>query len=610
TQINGQDILPGQTVDVDNGKVTLNADNTLTFTPDPGYHGDAYFNYTIDDGVDGTATAGVTVTVGQLPVAVDDTARAPYNKPVDIPVLDNDKDPDGNDLHITQVDDQPIAPGEMVTLKDGSGTVTLNDDGTLTFTPSQDYHGDAHFTYTIDDGVDGSATAGVTVTVGQPPVAADTSARTSFEQSTNYINVLAIAKDPDGDPLHVTQVDGQDIAPGGKVTLTDGNGTVTLVNDGVHDGTLVFTPASGYSGTEIFTYTVSDGIDGSATANVTVIVGQNPSPATIALTDADLSLVDASAAFGQTSPSNEAVTPTLTVSGTTTGNGYENTVIANDGHSLHFQVSATDYTAVSVSGLDTGMVISDGHGHSVTSTDNSTPIDLTGWTLDSLQIDNAGPDGSATLAFTATNTVNGETHDTTSYLNIVTADTLLNGAVTGEARLEATTDHATLLVSGDKHDHTLVGHGGNDHLIGGAGNDVLVGGPGNDVMTGGLGNNTFVWHLGDQGKAGTPAIDTITDFGQGGKHDALDLRDLLQGENHTGGNDDIGNLTSYLHVEQHGNDAVIDISSSGGFSQGYNAGAVDQKIVLQGVDLTDGGSLHTDTQIIQNMLMNQKLHTD
>ncbi|PKO24333.1 MAG: midcut-by-XrtH protein, partial [Betaproteobacteria bacterium HGW-Betaproteobacteria-8] len=109
----------------------------------------------------------------------------------------------------------------------------------------------------------------------------------------------------------------------------------------------------------------------------------------------------------------------------------------------------------------------------------------------------------------------------------------------------------------------------------------------------------FKWSLADAGTAGAPAQDVITDFGNG--EDRLDLRDLLQGEA-------TDNLENYLHFETVGSDTVVHISSSGGFSGGYNSGNEDQTITLQNVDLV--GSLTSDQQIIQNLLDSQKLITD
>ena len=51
------------------------------------------------------------------------------------------------------------------------------------------------------------------------------------------------------------------------------------------------------------------------------------------------------------------------------------------------------------------------------------------------------------------------------------------------------------------------------------------------------------------------------------------------------------------------------ISSAGGFASFYSAGQEDQTIILQGVDLTAGGTLN-DQQIIQDLLTKGKLVTD
>ncbi|MBN9698069.1 MAG: type I secretion C-terminal target domain-containing protein, partial [Zoogloea sp.] len=153
---------------------------------------------------------------------------------------------------------------------------------------------------------------------------------------------------------------------------------------------------------------------------------------------------------------------------------------------------------------------------------------------------------------------------------------------------------------------------GNDVIIGGANENTLSGGAGNDTLTGGLGSDVFKWSLGDAGSTSQPAIDAITDFNKaapldGG--DVLDLRELLQGESHSG--TAVGNLGSYLHFERSGSDTVVHVSSNGGYTGGtFNPGATDQKIVLQGVDLTNSGALTNDTQIIQDLLTKGKLNAD
>ena len=170
-------------------------------------------------------------------------------------------------------------------------------------------------------------------------------------------------------------------------------------------------------------------------------------------------------------------------------------------------------------------------------------------------------------------------------------------------------------ITGSDGRDNIAGGSGNDIIHGGGAADIIAGGAGNDTLTGGLGADTFKWNLGDAGTTAKPAVDAITDFNtaspgnatSGG--DVLDLRDLLQGELHTGNLS--GNLGNYLHFEKSGADTVVHVSTNGGYTGGsFVAGATDQKIVLQGVDLTNSGALSNDTQIIQDLLTKGKLSAD
>ncbi len=232
-----------------NGIVTLNADGTFSYTPNADFNGTDSFSYTVSDGNGGTSTATVTVVVAPLndgPAAMDDQASVDEDASVTIDVLANDTDLDGDSLSVTDVS----APQH--------GTVTINDDGTVRYTPAENYNGADSFTYTISDGNGGTSTATVNVCVkpvNDAPVAADDSAKTD-EDTSITIDVLANDSDADGDTLSIESHD------------QPANGTVTL-ND---DGTFSYTPNADFSGTDTFTYTVTDGNGGTSTATVTVVV--------------------------------------------------------------------------------------------------------------------------------------------------------------------------------------------------------------------------------------------------------------------------------------------------------------------------------------------------
>ena len=149
---------------------------------------------------------------------------------------------------------------------------------------------------------------------------------------------------------------------------------------------------------------------------------------------------------------------------------------------------------------------------------------------------------------------------------------------------------------GTASDDWLAGTAGNDSsLDGGAGNDVLIGGSGTDTLTGGAGVDVIRWRLGETG------ADTVQGFGTAAGTDTLDLRDLLLGELH--GNNDVGNLTNYLHFTTGGGNTTVSVNVNA-------ADGVEQTIVLQSVDLTLGGILTTDQTIIQDLLNKGKLIVD
>jgi CshA-type fibril repeat protein/VCBS repeat-containing protein len=268
THVDGQPInVGGPGVAVAGGSVTLSPDGKLVFTPTPGFNGPASFSYTATDpgGLAATATATITVTpVNDAPGIRDDTLATAEDTPVTIDVLANDSDPDGDPLTITHVDGQPInvgGPGVAV----AGGSVTLTPDGKLVFSPTPGFNGPASFSYTATDpgGLVATATVSIAVApVNDAPVVRDDMFSASGSGPVT-IDVLANDGDPDNDPLTITHVDGRPITAGGPGVIVTG-GTITLTAD----GKLIFTPAAGFFGSPSFSYTVSDGRGGSATATI------------------------------------------------------------------------------------------------------------------------------------------------------------------------------------------------------------------------------------------------------------------------------------------------------------------------------------------------------
>jgi VCBS repeat-containing protein len=272
-------------------------------------------------------------------------------------------------------------------------------------------------------------------------------------------------------------------------------------------------------------------------------------------------------------------------------NGYQATAIANATTSTEntLSLSVTDTASkLTVTGLEDGMTISDGNGHTATSAGVDTVIDLSTWTTSNLTLGHTGTD-SATLIFTGTNTSGNDTNSTNQYLTLANGTSVLATGTSGADTLNGSSA-SDLLRGGDGNDtlyglaghdrleggagnDTLYGGAGNDVLLGGDGNDILFGGSGNNILTGGIGADTFTWAAGDVGKS------TITDF-NAVEGDRINLNDLLP---------DItdANVLSYLKVDTA--TSTIQVSTSGHIDQGS-----DVSITLQGVDLTTYGSSSAD----------------
>ena len=133
----------------------------ISYTPAAGYSGADSFTYTISDGRGGTASASVAVTVNpavdpnQAPIAVDDDGGVLKGYEVDIDVLANDSDPDGDTLSVIAV--EHTGPG--------IATITINADNTVHYQSIHGYSGPDTFEYTISDGHGGTAKATVAVLV-------------------------------------------------------------------------------------------------------------------------------------------------------------------------------------------------------------------------------------------------------------------------------------------------------------------------------------------------------------------------------------------------------------------------------------------------------------
>ncbi|MDX3775561.1 Ig-like domain-containing protein [Chromatiaceae bacterium AAb-1] len=187
----------------------------------------------------------VPLSSNQFPLAADDSYSVMWNQLHSLDVLANDSDPDEDPLTIM------FASAIF-------GAVMISDNGLqLEYTPPTDFIGEDTLTYSITDGQGGTASAQVSVTVfeNQAPqiiaaLTASTNNRTAIE-----LDVLSVVTDADGDDLTVTAVSAQH----GSVSIVAGQ-------------RVRYVPPAGYEGTDVVSFTVSDGRGGtvSGTAQITI----------------------------------------------------------------------------------------------------------------------------------------------------------------------------------------------------------------------------------------------------------------------------------------------------------------------------------------------------
>lgn len=245
-------------VSANGGSIAMNPDGSFTYIPFANYFGIDTFNYTAEDADGATASAVVVITVNPInddPQATDDT----YSTDEDIVLNVVTPGTLGND---SDIEGDPLTVSDYQATTANGGTVLMNPDGSFDYTPPADFNGTDNFTYTVIDGNGGLSIATVTITVlpiNDDPLALDDSYGTDGDTPLSIAVPGVLANDSDlEDVLIVASYDAVSV-----------NGGTVVMNP---DGSFVYTPASGFTGNDTFTYTVDDGNGGSAVATVTIAV--------------------------------------------------------------------------------------------------------------------------------------------------------------------------------------------------------------------------------------------------------------------------------------------------------------------------------------------------
>lgn len=194
-------------------------------------------------------------TPAEPPVAVDDVVSTPEDTPVVVNV-------DTNDTDNTGIDPNSVA----IISQAANGTASPAGGNAVSYVPAPDYFGSDSFTYTIQD-VDGNvsnvATVSIEVTpVNDAPVATADAYSTAADTALNVgaPGVLLNDSDVEGDALTAS------------VTTNPAQGSVSMQSN----GSFVYTPNPGASGSDSFGYVASDGLLSSTEALVTISIDAPP----------------------------------------------------------------------------------------------------------------------------------------------------------------------------------------------------------------------------------------------------------------------------------------------------------------------------------------------
>jgi VCBS repeat-containing protein len=468
-----------------------------------------------------------TPTTNHAPVATNDAYSTNEDAPLNVPapgVLGNDTDADGNPLTAARV----TGPAH--------GTLTLNANGSFTYTPGANFNGTDTFTYQASDGTAQSNTATVTITItasSDAPVATDDAYITAEDTPLNVPapGVLGNDTDPDGDQLSAWVGSGTS------------HGTLTLNAN----GGFAYTPDANYNGPDTFIYRANDGTLDSNLATVTITVtAVNDAPVATndaSTTDEDTALtIEAPGVLGNdTDPDSSTLTAAVVTGpghGTLTLNpngAFTYTPAANFNGTDTFTYKASDGSLTSdpatvtmtVTPVNDAPTLAVAPGGTCGSNDRSGTINLAVGDVDG---------GTLTLSATSSNTTlvpNGNVVFGGGSTRTMTATTVAGGTGTAILTIKVSDGQATAtvtvtvraggnggetltggagtdLIFGQGGNDTLNGQGGEDLLCGGAGNDTLSGGDGNDTLGGGDGNDILSGGAGDDGMSGGAGNDVLT----------------------------------------------------------------------------------------------------
>lgn len=518
------------------GSISFNTDGTALYQPNASETGTDSFSYVITNALGLSKIVNVTVDISGTPANTSSTGNDSLLGAATDDVLDAGDGSDvietgtGNDTVVIRLDskskdvitDFDVA-SDKVDLADfdfmfdsfAELMLQISDDGndtTIDFGNGQTVvlKGVTKTQLTKDNFVGN-------VTLNALPVAALTSLIVDIDEVTT-IDVLAQASDLDGDVITLDSLG----------STANPNSSVAIVN-----GEIVYTPETGFTGSDSFEYTISDNQGGVITQTLNITVEEvNDAPTGITLSSSTLA-----------ENADGAIIGDLTVADIDTEDSHTFTVddarfeVVNgqlklvDGQSLDFEteptvdvnVTATDLAGESTAPITFTLTITDANDAptGITLLNNSITENADGAIIGDLTVADVdvGDSHTFTVDDTRFEVVNGQLklvdgqsldYETEQTININIIATDGSGASTSQIPFTLNVTDVAEIVVGTAAGETITGYGGgmgkdiiyglggndliatyeeDDYIEAGAGNDTVFGGEGDDIIEGQVGND-------------------------------------------------------------------------------------------------------------------------
>jgi len=234
------------------GSATVNSNGLISYQVNDDYFGSDIFEYTISDihgSVSNTARVSINISGNNdSPRTLDDDVVTEEDTSIRIKVLDNDEDIDG-EIDITSV---------ALVVMSSNGSVEIQANGSLIYTPNKDFFGLDTFTYTVKDTENAlSNEASVNITI------------TGINDAPTSINDIVVLKE---DIAHVINAIGNDVDVDGTIDSIKILEEPTQGSVIIDTATLQFTytPNENFFGTDSFTYQTTDNL--AAESNIATVL--------------------------------------------------------------------------------------------------------------------------------------------------------------------------------------------------------------------------------------------------------------------------------------------------------------------------------------------------